>query len=134
MTAANESISSLLLNKTAFINPYLIIMPSLLLISFFIPVEFNASNNIEEKFLNDRIPKVIVKWHAEDFQIENNYYSVLGTNDILMRGYKKNIKGAGEETVYLFMTRSKKNRRFAHPPNACLEGEEYNLANEDFVD
>ena len=51
-----------------------------------------------------------------------------------MRGYNKKISGDGIETVYLFMTRSKKNRRFAHPPNACLEGEGYNLANEDIFD
>jgi EpsI family protein len=108
-------------------------MSLLLLISFFIPDEFNTAKPDDGKLLNDQIPKIIGNWHSADFKFENNYYEILGTNDILMRDYKQNFSGKVNNTVYLFITRSKQNRRFAHPPHACLEGEGYNLVNEDSI-
>ena len=133
ISAGNKSILPFLFKKNKFINLYLIIMSLLLLISFFIPDEFNTVKPDDGKILNNQIPKIIGKWHSEDFQIEDNYFTILGTNDILMRGYYKKVSGDKNETMYLFITRSKQNRRFAHPPHACLQGEGYNLIKEESI-
>ncbi len=132
--ALNKSIFPFPKYKNKFINAYMFVLLLFLLVSLFIPNEFNASNNIDNTLLNDRIPNVINGWQSEDIQFEDNYFTILGTKDILMRSYCKKAGGNENETVYLFMTRSKMNRRFAHSPKDCLEGEGYNLFSEDIID
>ncbi len=133
-SASERTVLSAMMNKAGYINTYLIIMSLLLLISFLIPEKFNPDKKIDNILLNESIPKIINGWHSRDYQFENNYYDILGTRDIMMRSYEKTSKGPGNEIVYVFITRSKQNRKFAHTPEPCLEGEGYHLLYKNDID
>lgn len=70
------------------------------------------------------------KWGSRDEKIEDYYFSMLKTNDILMREYYKKNDKSGEESVYLFFVHAKGDRSpFLHRPELCITGDGYNLLN-----
>jgi hypothetical protein len=63
-----------------------------------------------------------------DEQLEDSYYTMLRTEDILMRQFIRKGSVGEEGKVYLYFVHSMNDREpFLHRPELCLAGEGYNL-------
>ena len=98
-------------------------------------VQLRNGRAVEEKkiLLINSIAAETAAWKSRDDKLEDYYYSMLKTEDILMREYyKKNNSGA--ESVYLYFVHASKNRTpFMHKPELCLQGEGYNLLEQNVI-
>ncbi len=84
--------------------------------------------------MRDSIPKAFGDWTAEDIELEEYYFEVLGTRDVLMRAYKDKNDKSADGTVYLYLIHSwEDSRKVAHPPELCIEGEGYELVSRDKI-
>lgn len=115
--------------NSKLISSYILIMAFLTIISFFIP-ERNATGNQNTILIKNQIPVKIAKWYSNDEKLEENYFDILDTEDLLMRTYSSEINHS-TENVYLFLVHSKENRFSFHRPEVCIEGEGYNLVEND---
>lgn len=67
-------------------------------------------------------------WKSYDEALGENYFSMLNTDDILMRGYYKKNDSPGKTIVYLYFVHAIGDRTpFLHRPDLCLKNEGYNL-------
>lgn len=102
-------------NKTfIFIVLILTVVAVFSLISY-IPSKFDAA--IKTSVTN--FPKVIGEWKAQDIPLDQRVYELLETKNLIMRNY---INKQGE-SVNCYIIYSQDNRKVAHPPEICLQGE-----------
>jgi len=81
----------------------------------YMPVKPNAATEIS---VTD-FPKTIGEWKAQDIPLDEHVYELLETKNLIMRNYK-NRQG---ESVNCYIIYSQDNRKVAHPPEICLQGE-----------
>ncbi len=113
--------------------PLLVIMTILVIGSS--AVKFNNSGEKEKyPLVINNIAAETSVWKSRDEKLEVFYYSMLQTDDILMREYfKKNIT-PGDGSVFLYFIHDKGSRKpFLHRPELCLMGEGYNLIEKNII-
>jgi len=102
-------------NKTfLFIALILTVVAVFSLISY-MPIKPNAATKIS---VTD-FPKTIRGWISQDIPITERVYELLETKNLIMRNY---INKQGE-AVNCYIIYSQDNRKVAHPPEICLQGE-----------
>ena len=102
-------------NKTfIFIAVILTAVAVFSLISY-IPVKPDAVMKIS---ITD-FPKVIRGWKAQDIPLDERVYELLETKNLIMRNY---INKQGD-SINCYIIYSQDNRKVAHPPEICLQGE-----------
>ncbi len=101
---------------------------------FIIFDKHNITEPVNEILLKDKIPASIGGWKSQDEVLGENYYSVLGTNDLLMRAYREKGGNAKSDTVYLYIIRSNDTLSAFHRPEVCLRGEGYELLTQEELD
>ena len=111
-----------------FINIYIVSLIMLSFITFIITYKNDINNISNEILLKDKIPDSIGRWKSRNEVLGQNYYDLLGTNDLLMRAYWEKGKNSKSDNVYLYIIRSKDNAAAFHRPEACLRGEGYELS------
>ncbi|MFH0974675.1 MAG: exosortase C-terminal domain/associated protein EpsI [Spirochaetota bacterium] len=116
------------------LNIYIIFLIILSFVSFVIPDKNNFHNSGAEILLKDIIPDSIGNWKSRNEILGENYFNVLGTNDLLMRAFWEKGKSPENNNVYLYIIRSKDNAAAFHRPEACLRGEGYELSAHNEVD
>ena len=79
------------------------------------PIKPNAATKIS---VTD-FPKTIGEWVAQDIPLTERVYELLETKNLIMRNY---INKQGE-AVNCYIIYSQDNRKVAHPPEICLQGE-----------
>jgi EpsI family protein len=102
-------------NKTFFI--IITILIPIAIISF-LSYSFTGFDKNSTVKMSD-FPKTIGEWTSEDIPLDQRVYELLETDNLIMRDYK-NKQG---ETVNLYIIYSQDNRKVAHPPEICLQGE-----------
>ncbi len=65
----------------------------------------------------DRLPLRIGEWRGENIPVSERERAVLGTENLLLRLYRK-----GEGLLYLYILESASNRATFHPPEYCYVG------------
>ncbi|MBN2039648.1 MAG: EpsI family protein [Spirochaetes bacterium] len=123
-------LSSFLNKNSKLINTYIILLITLCFAAFILSPKNtpeNTDNTAKEKLLTEKIPDSIGNWKSEDEILENYYFTTLGTNNLLMRGYLEKKTGSEKDKVYLYIIRSKDNVSAFHRPEVCLRGEGYDL-------
>ena len=102
-------------NKTfLFIALILIVVAVLSLISY-LPIKSSPTAIIN---VTD-FPKTIGEWVSQDIPLTERVYELLETKNLIMRNY---INKQGE-AVNCYIIYSQDNRKVAHPPEICLQGE-----------
>jgi len=102
-------------NKTfLFIALILTVVAVFSLISY-MPIKPNAATKIS---VTD-FPKTIGEWVSQDIPLDKRVYELLETKNLIMRNY---INKQGE-AVNCYIIYSQDNRKVAHPPEICLQGE-----------
>ena len=81
----------------------------------YMPVKLDATMKIS---VTD-FPKVVGEWKAQDIPLDQRVYELLETKNLIMRNYV-NKQG---ESVNCYIIYSQDNRKVAHPPEICLQGE-----------
>jgi len=64
-------------------------------------------------------PKEVDGWTSQDVPLGKRVYDLLETDNLIMRNYT-NAQG---QTVNLYIIYSQTNRKVAHPPEICLQGD-----------
>lgn len=65
----------------------------------------------------DRLPLQIGDWRGEDIPVSDRDRAILGTDNLLLRLYRK-----GEWFLYLYILECSSNRATFHPPEYCYVG------------
>jgi EpsI family protein len=66
-----------------------------------------------------KFPKEIDGWISKDVPLNKRVYELLETDNLIMRNYTN----AAGQTVNLYIIYSQTNRKVAHPPELCLQGD-----------
>lgn len=105
----------------------IIIISLMAALSVIVRMEGNGMNRGGYPLSIGSIPAEIPGWRSRDEKLEDYYFSMLNTDDILMREYyKKN--GSDDQSVFLYFVHAKGNRApFLHRPELCIKGEGYDL-------
>lgn len=120
--------------KSRKLLPYIFVMSLLAVVS--LVYQLNAYNRIETKYplMKDLIAMETSGWRSADEPLDGSYYSMLGTDDILMRQYIRKGSAGEDGKVYLYFVHAVGSRApFLHRPELCLMGEGYNLIEESEV-
>jgi len=75
------------------------------------------------------IPVTLGEWRGSDYRMDPRVYRILGTEDVLSRGYR-NDHG---ELVQLLVVMARQARRRTHPPEHCLTGVDYVIRERDDI-
>ncbi|HOO71581.1 MAG TPA: EpsI family protein [Spirochaetota bacterium] len=116
------------------INTYIVSMILLCLIGFFIQDDNNYRYSNDTTLLKNKIPASAGRWQSQDMILGEDYFNLLGTDDLLMRAYQEKGKMIENDTVYLYIIRSKDSVSAFHRPELCLRGEGYELLTHDEID
>ena len=105
------------MNNKTFITVLIILaVVAVFSIISYLPVQFDDSSQVRIS----RFPKEIGEWSAlQDMEFDARVYDLLETDNFIMRDYK-NAKG---DTINLYIIYSETNRKVAHPPEICLQGD-----------
>ena len=102
----------------------------LILAAISISAQFYSLNGEGEiaPLLKNSLKTETSDWISRDEKLEESYYNMLGTDDIMMREYYKKNNYFSDRSVYLYFVHARGNRTpFLHRPELCLQGEGYNL-------
>ena len=132
-------LSSFVKKNGRIFNIYIIFLIMLIFFSFiftsFVPADkSNIHPSGNELLLRDKISQSIGTWQSKDEIINEYYYDILGTRDLLMRAYWPKGMSTDKDKVYLYIIRSKDNVSAFHRPEVCLRGEGYELLKHNKID
>ena len=102
-------------NKTFIFIALLLTVVAVFSLISYMPVKLDATMKIS---VTD-FPKVVGGWKAQDIPLDEHVYELLETKNLIMRNY---INKQGE-AVNCYIIYSQDNRKVAHPPEICLQGE-----------
>lgn len=125
---------SFILKNNKSINVYIVFMILLCFTGFIIPNKNKPIISNNEILLKNKIPDSIGGWQSKGDIAVEDYYNVLGTNDLLMRAYREKGNSTKNDDVYLYIIRSKDNVSAFHRPELCLRGEGYELLTDNVID
>ncbi len=94
-------------------------------------IDYQSKSSEPYIFAKNLVPKKIEEWTSVDADLNDSIFNVLGTKDVLMRTFERKtpLRKDEKENVYLLIVRSRDMRKVGHPPEVCIEGEGYNLIN-----
>lgn len=119
-----------ILNDThrAILPRYTLLMAVLVVVSVAVIILNTSAQRMEHPRVKSTISKEIAGWTSRDFPLEESYYRLLETDDLLMREFTKHDSAEDDTSVYLYLVHSRNKRSaFMHRPELCLQGEGYNL-------
>ena len=99
----------------------LVLLGGLALFPLAKPSFFSIDQEVDPKF--KAIPYQIGDWAGKDEVLDERTYEILETRNILARFYENSKK----ERVSLLLVGSNKDRRAAHPPEACYTSSHYEV-------
>ena len=102
-------------NKTFLFIALILILVAVFSLISYMPIKPNAAMKIS---VTD-FPKTIGEWVSKDIPLDERVYALLETKNLIMRNYL-NKQG---EAVNCYIIYSQDNRKVAHPPEICLQGE-----------
>lgn len=110
---------------------YVIIMSLLAFISLRFQLKGYSGIEIVHSDAKNLIGMETKGWSSVDETLSEWYYSMLGTDDLLMRRFIKKGSTGEEGRVYLYFVHAEGERGpFLHRPELCLAGEGYNPVEE----
>ncbi|MDR4503164.1 MAG: EpsI family protein [Candidatus Scalindua sp.] len=106
------------MNKRYMIIVGLLFMTAIL--TFLLSVNEPSQQNI---IYAKQLPTIINDWYGKDIQVDGRTLEILETNDVLMRHYQK-VKSLPVELGIVYAVN---NRKVAHPPEVCFQGDGWSL-------
>jgi EpsI family protein len=105
------------MNNKTFISVLIVLaVVAIFSIISYLPAKFDDSTLVR---MSD-FPQKIGEWTSyKDIEFDKRVYDLLETDNFIMRDYT-NKKG---DTINLYIIYSEKNRKVAHPPEICLQGD-----------
>lgn len=76
-----------------------------------------ANKDVRVVNLKNIFPYQVDGWRGDDLQLKEYVYKILGSKNVLSRGYRD-----GDVTLFLSVVASDRDRRVVHPPDVCLKG------------
>ncbi len=111
----------------------IIIISLMAALSVIMRIEGDRMNRGGYPLLKGSIAAETPGWKSRDEKLEDYYFSMLNTDDILMREYYKKGAPSGQ-SVYLYFVHGRGNRTpFLHRPELCIKGEGYDLVDKDTI-
>lgn len=90
------------------------------ILTFLLSVNEPSQQNI---IYAKQLPTIINDWYGKDIQVDGRTLEILETNDVLMRHYQK-VKSLPVELGIVYAVN---NRKVAHPPEVCFQGDGWSL-------
>lgn len=114
--------------KKNYMVPLIIIMALMAAGSLAIQLKSSGSKEVKYPLLINSIGTEAPGWKSRDEKLGEIYFSMLKTDDVLMREYYKADDTSGKKSVYLYFIHARGDRTpFLHRPELCLKNEGYNL-------
>ncbi|HOP65063.1 MAG TPA: EpsI family protein [Spirochaetota bacterium] len=115
-------------NNRVNLKPVITVMAIFAFISVALQVKSPGATVSNYPLLKEAIAKETANWTSVDEELEESYFSMLKTDDILMRKFIRKGSSGEEGKVYLYFVHARGDRGpFLHRPELCLQGEGYNL-------
>lgn len=97
---------------------YWIIVITLTLSSSWVMLFYNKKDITQETLPLVQIPYEVNNWQGKDIELSEDIFQILGTDKVMLREYRN----PEDDTIWLYLVYSEKNRTSFHPPEYCYIG------------